>query len=195
MVVYGLESQGFIVVFALGLVARELVIGAAPFLSESGPVDFCAFDSDCGSDGRGAGVESFDRPPLEGFGYTFTPVDDGAEDLDRVRLRIRGGCSGLASKSSAFGRGFCPLLVMSLCFKSVSIRTDTAQCEWSILGSHTFAGIKPKGLAVDLKMQVRQKERQSKPFSPVLDFGDILGKGNSHNHYILWRHRACSAMF
>ena len=90
-------------VFALGLVACEVVVGAAPFLSEGGPVDFGAFQSDCGSDGRGAGVEGFERPPFEVFGDRAAPVNDGAEDLRRVRTWIGGSKSGLASKSSAFG--------------------------------------------------------------------------------------------
>ena len=78
-------------IFALGLVAREFVVRAAPFLNEDGPVDLCAFHSDCGSDGRGARVEAFERSPFEVFGNGCTPVDDGAEDLSRIRLSIRGG--------------------------------------------------------------------------------------------------------
>ena len=93
MIVHRLEGQRFIVSFALGLVAREFVVGAAPLLSEGGPVDFCALDSDGGSDGRGAGVEGFEGPPFEIFGNGFAPVDDGAEDLRGIRLRSRRGSS------------------------------------------------------------------------------------------------------
>ena len=82
MVIHCFESQWFVIVFALDLVAREVVVGAAPFLSEGGPVNLCAFCSDCGGDGAGGGVEGFRRPALEVFSHGFTPVDDGAEDLD-----------------------------------------------------------------------------------------------------------------
>lgn len=81
MIVHRLESQRLIIVSALGLVARELVVGATPFLSEGWPVDFCAFCSDCSSDGRGAGVKGLEALPFQVFGYGFTPVDDGAEYL------------------------------------------------------------------------------------------------------------------
>lgn len=107
VIVHCFESQWFVVVHALDLVARELEVGAAPFLSESGPVNLCAFYPDCGRDGAGGGVESFRRPLLEVFSYGFTPVDDGSEDLDTFRLRLREeGRSRLTSKSSAFGWGF-----------------------------------------------------------------------------------------
>lgn len=123
MIVHGFESQGLVIVFALGLVAGEFVVGGAPILSEGGPVDFCAFHSDGGGDGRGGRVEGFEGPPFEVFGNGGTPVDDGAEDLNRVRLNIRGGRSGLASKSSAFGWGFWPSALMSPCL--ITIFTST----------------------------------------------------------------------
>lgn len=56
MIVHRLEGQGFINVFALGLVVREIVVGAAPFLSKGVPVDFGAFDADLNSDGGGRWV-------------------------------------------------------------------------------------------------------------------------------------------
>ena len=93
MIVDRLEGQRFIVLFALGLVAREFVVGAAPLLSEGGPVDFCTVDSDGGSDGRGAGVEGFEGPSFEIFGNGLAPVDDGAEDLSGIRLRRSKGSS------------------------------------------------------------------------------------------------------
>lgn len=126
MIVDGLESQGLILIFALGLVAREFVVGAAPFLGKGGPVDFCAFDPDGGGDGRGARVEGFEGPPFEVFGHGCTPVDDGAEDLSRVRLSVSGGRCGLASKSSAFGWGFWSLGFMSPCPAIFTSRVVTA---------------------------------------------------------------------
>ena len=116
MIIHGFETGGLIIVFALGLVAGEFIVGGAPFLSEGGPVDFCAFHSDGGGDGRGARVEGFEAAPFEVFGHGCAPVDNSAEDLNRVRLNIRGGTSGLASKSSAFGRGFWLLALISPCF-------------------------------------------------------------------------------
>ena len=74
------------------MVAGEGVVGAAPFLGEGGPVDFCAFGSECGSDGGGGGgVEGFKGTPLEIFDDGFAPIDDGAENLVRIRLRSGGG--------------------------------------------------------------------------------------------------------
>ena len=40
MIIHRLGSQWFIIVLALVLVPRECVVGVAPFLSESVPVDF-----------------------------------------------------------------------------------------------------------------------------------------------------------
>ena len=102
------------------MVAGEGVVGAAPFLGEGGPVDLCAFGSDCGSDGGGGrggggGVEGFKGMPLEIFDDGFAPIDDGAENLVRVQLRSGGeggGGSGLTSKRSAFGRGLWLLVAM-----------------------------------------------------------------------------------
>lgn len=95
MIVYCFESQWFVIVFAPGLVAREVVVGAAPFLSEGGPINLCTFYSDCGGDEAGRGVEGFRRPPLEVFSYGFTPVDDGAEDLNTFKTKVEGRKEGL----------------------------------------------------------------------------------------------------
>lgn len=82
VIVHCFEIQWFVVEFALGLVVREFVVGAAPFLSEGGPVYLCAFYSDCGRDRAGGGLEGFERPTFEVFSHGLTPVDDGAEDLN-----------------------------------------------------------------------------------------------------------------
>lgn len=68
-------------------------------------MDFCALSSDCGSDRRGARIEGFERPPFEVFGYSFTPVDDGAEDLSRVRLGIRKKKGLACVEEQCFWRG------------------------------------------------------------------------------------------
>lgn len=62
VIVNGFEIQLFIIGSALGLFVREFVVGAAPFLGESGPVNLCAFYSDCGRDGAGDGVEGLRIP-------------------------------------------------------------------------------------------------------------------------------------
>ena len=53
MIIHCLEGQEFTSVFALGLVAREIVVGAAPFLGKGVPVDFGASYADLNSNGGG----------------------------------------------------------------------------------------------------------------------------------------------
>lgn len=76
--------------------------------------------------------ESELRVSNEVLGYDFTPVDDDAEDLSRVRLRIRGERSGLASKRYEEQR-FWVLALTSPCASVFTLTVVMAQYRWNIL--------------------------------------------------------------